>query len=497
MDIEIVKDIEKLRLYKDKWQEILHDQSNENPFIELDWVISWWHYFGKHHELFVIVLKDSNTIIGFCPFMITKKWGYKELTFVGKPHASYMDIIIRNKYKEKAILLVMDFLFQLPGKYLYNFFGLFEESTSHKVINHYLHERKIPFFTYTLSCCYQNINNDFSSYIKKHFSSKTLRTMRRKEKRLYNLGELKYEKLNPQDLEEVFAIHDKRWQKKIGNSEFSKGKTKLFFGDLYKNTNNYSFSTTIDIISLNKKIIAFIYGFTCRGRYIFYRIAHDDDFYLFSPGELILREKIKECSKNDINIFDFGAGYEPYKGIWADNVANIKTIIFHNSKFIPRLIYKKNKFISDIRRTLKSNKSILNFKKYTLGKLKFKFSRGNILQNLKKAQRKGAHYLLLKIISPLYRNEECNILYGKLKKINIKNHSQTSYILEEVSINGLKLIMDITGEKASSITRRLSIRHKFFLVKRENTIICYFWVGVSVVELGNVKEKKILVKMGQ
>ena len=65
MDIEIVKDIEKLRLYKDKWQEILHDQSNENPFIELDWVISWWHYFGKHHELFVIVLKDSNTIIGF------------------------------------------------------------------------------------------------------------------------------------------------------------------------------------------------------------------------------------------------------------------------------------------------------------------------------------------------------------------------------------------------------------------------------------------------
>ena len=54
--------------------------------------------------------------------------------------------------------------------------------------------------------------------------------MRRKEKRLYNLGELKYEKLNPQDLEEVFAIHDKRWQKKIGNSEFSKGKTKLFWG---------------------------------------------------------------------------------------------------------------------------------------------------------------------------------------------------------------------------------------------------------------------------
>ncbi|HHT49888.1 MAG TPA: hypothetical protein GXZ78_00200, partial [Eubacteriaceae bacterium] len=32
--------------------------------------------------------------------------------------------------------------------------------------------------------------------------------------------------------------------------------------------------------------------------------------------------------------------------------------------------------------------------------------------------------------------------------------------------------------------------------KRENTIICYFWVGVSVVELGNVKEKKNISKNG-
>lgn len=493
MKIEVIRDIELLKKYKDKWQEILQKQANGNSFIEMDWIISWWRYFGEHHELFIIMLKEDNTILGFYPFMMINKMGYKELTFIGNPQASYMDFIIEDGYKEKAISFMMDFLFQLQGKYVYNFYGIFEDSISYKTIIKNLKQKKISFFLHELPCYYQEINEDFESYFNKQFSTKTQQTMRRKENRLNNLGEVIFKKLNPQNIEQVFRIHDKRWQRKIGNSEFSEGKTEQFYKDLYLNSEDSSFKATIDVITLNSKVIAFIYGFTCRGRYIFYRIAHDDDFYLSSPGELVLREKIKQCFKEDISIFDFGAGYEPYKADWSDNWINVKTIFFHNNSLISQLIYKKIKFIKEIKTILKKNKGVLYFKKYTLGKLKYKLSRENRLQNFRKLQRKGISYLVLKIISPLYRQEDCIILHNNLKRIGKKKKLKTPYNLDEIAINDLEVISNVSGEKTSSIVRRLSMEHKFFIVKKEDKIICYFWTGVNTINIAQIK-KRIKIK---
>lgn len=405
-----------------------------------------------------------------------------------------MDFIIEDKYKEKAISYIMDFLFQIQGKYAYNFYGIFEDSKSYRIILQYLQKKKIPFFIHGLLCFYQEISGDFENYFNKQFSGKTKNTMRRKENRLNKLGEVSFEKLKLQNLEQVFRIHDKRWQRKIGNSEFSEGKTEEFFKDLYLNNDACSFKTTIDAITLNNKVIAFIYGFTCRGRYIFYRIAHDDDFHIFSPGELVLREKIKQCFEKDTSIFDFGVGYEPYKADWTDNWINVNTLFFHNNSLIPYLIYNKLKAIKKIKSILKKNKRILNFKKYTLGRLKYKVSRENRLQHFKKWQSKGLSYLVEKTINSLYRYEECIILQYKLKKIGKRINLEYPYYLYEIPINDLEVISNISGEKTSSIVRRLSLEHKFLILKKKDKTICHFWSGVNNINIAQVKQNRKIKK---
>jgi CelD/BcsL family acetyltransferase involved in cellulose biosynthesis len=493
LKIEIIRDIEIVKKYEDKWLEILQVQANGITFIELDWIISWWDYFGEQYELFIIMLKEDVKILGFFPFMITKKGGYKELSFIGKPEASYMDFIIEDKYKEKAISYIMDFLLKVKGKYLFNLHGIFEDSLSYKVIVQYLQQRNIPFFIHELPFYYQEINGDFENYLNKHFSSKTRQTMRRKENRLNKLGEVKFEKSSPKNLEQAFRIHDKRWQRKVGNSKFSEGRSEQFFKDLHLNTEDSSFKSTIDVITLNSKVIAFIYGFTCRGRYTFYRIAHDDDFYLFSPGELVLREKIKQCTENDIKIFDFGAGYEPYKADWSDNWINVDTIFFYNNTLIPYLIFRKMKAIKEIKAILKKNNRVLNFKKYTLGRIKYKFSKDYRQQYLRKWQRKGIAYLV-HIINPLYSQEECFILHNRLKKRGKRQNLKPPYYIENLTINDLELISNISGEWASSIVRRLSMEHKFFIVKKEDIIICHFWSGVNTINIEQVKQRRKIKK---
>ena len=73
------------------------------------------------------------------------------------------------------------------------------------------------------------------------------------------------------------------------------------------------FDTSVDVIELSGSLISFIYGFTYKDRYTFYRIGHDDNFAMFSPGELVLRYKIKDCFEKGYKVFDFGVGHEPYK----------------------------------------------------------------------------------------------------------------------------------------------------------------------------------------
>ena len=487
MEIEVIKELEHLKLYRDIWHHILHQQKNEITFIEMDWIIAWWKYFGQNHELFILMILDGTTIKGFCPLMKINKRGYKEITFIGYPQASYLDFIMDDGQKKEVIPYVLDYLLGLPGKYMIRFYGLFEDSLSHLTIMDYLKTSGISHFTTSLPCIFCTLKGGFEDYFKGRFSARTRHTIGRKERKLKKLGVLKFEGVDLEKLDEIFHMHDQRWKRKVGDSSFSQGMTKEFFKELAEN-HYETFQTSIDVISLNGKIISFIYGFLCRGRYIFYRIAHDDKFSIFSPGELVLKGKIEQCFEKGIKVFDFGAGYEPYKNAWAGQQVNVDSIFFPNHRILPWLIFNKDRYKSHLRASIKKSKILVNFKKYTLGKIKYKISRENLsrlyIHWKWTLHRQGVWKSLIR---PIIQYEKYDIFHKRLPKSLKRTLVQPFYQRIEYNIDQLDNIIELLGEEPKNIVKKLAMGHRFFVVKYEDKTLFHYWVGIQSIQIPHSK----------
>lgn len=495
MKIEVVDSIEKLIPYKTEWESILEEMNNDFVFLELDWITYWWEFFGDKHKLLVLIIFSDEEIAGICPLIMTNKGIYNEISFAGSRESGSMDFILRDKFREEALKCICDFLRNLKGKNIIQFHGISVNSVNYSLLEQYLKANNIQFTTSSLIRYFLNLrNNDFNTHFENRFGKKTRHTMSSKEKKLKRLGVLAFKRISSSDIDEAFEIHEKRWLRKIGNSSFSKGGTKEFYKELASNK-NMKFNIAVDAITLNNKIISFMYGLEYNGRYLFIRIAHDDDFCFLSPGELIFKKKMEECFLSQIRVFDFGLGYEPYKAKWSDHYEEVFNVIFPSNTLKSNFIfYIKYWTRIKLKNALKKNKRIYNFRKYSLGKIKFMFSRAHISNKILKIKRavdqNGLIIYLLKhlndLTSRIFSYNQHLILEKDIESVEIL---QDNIQVKEATIDDLDILSEVMNESSSKIIRRFTNKHKCYIILYNSQIIYYCWINYSNVEISGIEIK--------
>ncbi|MDD3704659.1 MAG: GNAT family N-acetyltransferase [Clostridiaceae bacterium] len=481
MRIEIINNIEKLMSYKEEWDKILEKMNSINMFLELDWITYWWKFFGYKHELLVLVIADNNKVAGFCPLMITKKRVHNEVGFIGSRESGRMDFLLREELREEALECIFNFLRNLKGKNIVKLNGVPEKSENYGLIKKYIKKHKVPFAHSSIVCYFLNLNGiDFKNYFEYRFGKKTRQTMSSKEKKLSRLGKIGYKRINTSELDEVFEIHDKRWLRKIGNSSFSKGETREFFKELLS-YNCEKFNVSVDAITINNRVISFMYGFEYKGKYLFYRIAHDDDYAFLSPGELVFKKKMEECFSSKINVFDFGTGYEPYKAKWSDYCEEIFNIVIPSKNLQSSLIFYLQYWSNiKLKGILKRNKAIYNFRKYSLGKIKLLFSRAYISEQIGRLKRNMDRIGIMPCIFCFKK-----YLLSEIKIVN-KDVSQNSLQVKEASIDDLDALSEVMEESSSNIIRRFVNKHKCFITTSNSEIIHYCWINCGRIKISGV-----------
>jgi CelD/BcsL family acetyltransferase involved in cellulose biosynthesis len=73
-------------------------------------------------------------------------------------------------------------------------------------------------------------------------------------------------------------------------------------------------------IDWNGRAIAFHFGFSYQGRYVYYLPTFAIDLARWSPGQLLLRQVLLSAMSEGASVFDFGTGDEPYKSRFATDV---------------------------------------------------------------------------------------------------------------------------------------------------------------------------------
>lgn len=484
MRIEVIDNIEKLMSYKEEWDKILEKTNIDNMFLELDWITYWWKFFGYKHELFVLVITDKNEVAGFCPLMITKKRVHNEVDFIGSRVSGRMDFLLREESREEALECIFSFLRNLRGNNIFKLNGVPEKSENYGFIKKYIKENNIPFVHSGLVCYYLNSKDvDFKNYFEHRFGKKSRQTMSSKEKKLGRLGKLEYKRIFTSELDEAFEIHDKRWLRKIGNSSFSKGENREFFKELLSN-NCGKLNARVDAITINNRVISFMYGFEYKEKYLFYRIAHDDDYAFLSPGELVFKKKMEECFSTTINILDFGAGYEPYKAKWSDYYEEIFTIVMPSRNLQSSLVfYLKYWSYIKLKTVLKRNKAIYNFIKHSLGKIKLMFSRTYISERIDRLKRNMDP---IGIISCIFCFKK--YLLSEIKVVN-KDVSPNDLKVKEATIDDLDALSKVMKESPGNIIRKFVNKHKCFITTCNCEIIHYCWINCGRIEISGVNLK--------
>jgi len=460
MKIKVITDINEFKEYRLQWNNILEKMNNTNPFLDFDLICTWWSYFGQDKRLFIIVIIKDIKIIGFSQFMINKKAIGEEINFIGFPQYSYNDFVVEAKYKKYFINKVMEYLFN--HSYLISLNGLSEDSDTINLIKDYLIKDKVKFSTSVTPAYFIEKHAGFKEYYK-GLNSGQIRNIDKREKRLKKLGCIEYRKIDDENLEEIFNLHDKRWMKKNDTSNFSVGNTKEFFKEVCLNK-KLSFEVSVKGLYLNNRIIAYEYGFKLKDRYVYYRVCHDDDYYIYSPGKIITKYIIKTNFDKEINYFDFGIGYEEYKTYWTDSYKNIYKIVFSTNKL--SLNYKISKTKENFIKSLKKNYKFVMFIRNTLGKIKYYLSFRNI-KNIKITE------YARKIISV----EDYRILEINLNHLNYLNDL---YPIKKCNIDEIDLITEMTNKKKADLIKMFYYGFDLFLKYDNNKLHYMFWTKKNI-----------------
>ncbi|UZM98857.1 hypothetical protein OL548_32095 [Lysinibacillus sp. MHQ-1] len=65
LDYKIITSMDMLEPYRSTWSGILEQGKNNNPFIEYEWVTTWWATLGIHDNVEIFIVEHQGTAVAF------------------------------------------------------------------------------------------------------------------------------------------------------------------------------------------------------------------------------------------------------------------------------------------------------------------------------------------------------------------------------------------------------------------------------------------------
>lgn len=372
MELIRIKTVEQLYTVKHEWSQILASTRNSNPFIEFEWVALWMKYYGKEQDVEIIGVKRKGECVGFFPFVKKKTMFGDMYEMIGYGKSNYMDFIVQHHMLEDVVHFVFKQLMTEDSHRLFNLHGLLESSPTYEVLLDCLEKMELTYSYHKVVTPYINLEKiQMKQYMDKR---KKLHRLDRREKKLHLLGKVEHRICELEEMDYIFKLHDKRWDKKNDTSGFTNEVGRAFYTELLL-VGNERFKPTVDALYVDGKMIAFNYGYSCGNRYLSYVLGYDDDFESFSPGRVLEKEAILGLVDTKYTIFDLSIGYEPYKFEWNTHLDYTTKMIFSSKGFKAELGRRYFSLKERLIEQVKKNRKLVLFKRDTLGAIKYTVSK--------------------------------------------------------------------------------------------------------------------------
>jgi len=319
--IERIDTIDQITPLKSEWNNLLERSETNIIFLTFEWIFDWWKCFGKEKELFILLVKDNEKLVGIAPLMITTlNLGIKikKIEFIGTPLSNYCDFIISEKCEDKRDVLRSIYDYLLKEKDSWDIISLKEipeVSSTLTISEEILKSSNILFSIFP-----DNISPTiiFEESERKEIEKKlNKRDIRRKLKSLNKIGTLEYDHCKNANeamilLDTFFQYHINRWKSTSTPSMFEDKRYKTFYRELVKSLLPKKW-VDLSFLRFNEEPIALQFGFVYNNKYEGYTHTYDKSYVKYSPGGILLILNIENYFSKNFREFDLGRGDDSYK----------------------------------------------------------------------------------------------------------------------------------------------------------------------------------------
>jgi CelD/BcsL family acetyltransferase involved in cellulose biosynthesis len=330
LSIEEVNDIEGFRALKETWNNLLSQCPDNNIFLTWEWLFHWWRHYGGDKKLRILLIRESDKIIGIAPFMEnTYREGFASFNVIENicsENCDYSSIILTEQ-KQESVTRLVDYMARIAreGDNIIRIYQVPENSTFLTILREqypslskslFLNEKVIT------SCPYIELPKTWEEYLRS-LRKKRRGNLRRAMQSLQQDHKVEFKKYTAGDdlrkqLQVLFKLHQKRWQGENIVSKFTTAEAREFYTDVSKafsEKNWLSFSS----LDVDGKTASILWGFTYLNTWWDMTPAFDPDYAQYSVGNLHMMKIIEESIQNGLEKIDFLKGQASYKFHWTSS----------------------------------------------------------------------------------------------------------------------------------------------------------------------------------
>ena len=290
------------------WQATIGRGGTWTVFQEHRWALAWWAVYGRG-ELCVLAAEENGEPAAIAPFFVDGGMAF----LVGSGGSDYLDLIGRPTV-ERMVALLSALWRAHPGLLGARFYHLPDASATGAAL-------RGAAALLGLACCEEGTQPapliDLDAAGDAARAAASHRSLVRHQRRLERGGTLEvahYRRARDIAplLDGFHEQHRRRWEGSGSPSLFHDERHRAFYRRLADDADALGW-LRFSVIRWDGRPVAYHFGFSHRGRYLWYKPSFDIDLARWSPGEVLLRQLFLAAADEGARVFDFGLGDEAFK----------------------------------------------------------------------------------------------------------------------------------------------------------------------------------------
>jgi CelD/BcsL family acetyltransferase involved in cellulose biosynthesis len=321
------KIIEKI---EQSWQKLCLEGPCNQPFFRPECIRAYLEAFAPDSELVLLTCWRGKSLRAVLPLLKEYKriagLSVSLLRSTVNSHYSRFDLIHGKEDQEEAAKLVWRTLMNLGS---WDFLKVSDVPARGAFDKTYLLARKSGFKSAELpALSMPRINFETESLVGELTQFRSFRKrLPGKLKKLEALGEVNFRRVasvSSDLLDDFYRLESAGWKGKKGTAISCNSSTRRFYDQLAEaaEANNYF---SMYVLELNRCPIAMHYGMTIGDTYYAPKVAYDENYKPYSPGQLLVMKVVQDCKLRKIRKYELLGTLSDWKKVWANEMVQQKT----------------------------------------------------------------------------------------------------------------------------------------------------------------------------